>query len=237
MTVLHRMKYYVINLLSVSIILVPIAKADVDKVYHPYVELDTYEFETRIISLLDSELAANFSIYRFGFGKDLTDKLFVEFYLIGARNTSQNLEVEAYEIEALYQFTEQGEYWVDFGLLFEIERERESQEWEGNIGFLFEKEFGRWSAALNIHSQYIYEDDKEHGWDGSQSFQWRYRYSSTIEPGVEIYSDSKNIFIGPVLLGQIKLEHSQLNWEVGLVTELNHSTNESVLRALIEYEF
>jgi len=215
----------------------PTVKAEVDKVYHPYVEQGTYEFETRLISLLDSELAANFSVYRFGFGKDFADDLFVEFYLIGARDSSQNFEIEAYEIEALYQFTEQGEYWVDFGLLFEIERERESKEWEGNIGFLFEKEFGRWSAALNIQNKYVYEDDKEHGWDVSQALQWRYRYSPDIEPGVELYSDSHNLFVGPVILGQVKLDESKLNWEVGIVTDLNHSTNESILRALIEYEF
>jgi len=212
-------------------------KADVDKIYHPYVEADTYEFETRIISLLDSEVAANFSVYRFGFGKDVTDNLFVELYLIGARDTTQNLEVEAYEIEALYQFTEQGEYWLDFGLLFEIERERDSQEWEGNIGFLFEKEFGRWSATLNVHNKYLYQDDIEHEWDLNQSMQWRYRYSSGFEPGIELYADSNNLFIGPVILGQVRLDTSKLNWEVGIVTDVNHSSNESVLRALIELEF
>lgn len=228
---------FIFTIFIIGSVFITSIKADVDKVYHPYVELDTYEFETRIISLLDSELAASFSVYRFGFGKDITDKLFMELYLIGAKDTSQNIELEAYEIEALYQLTEQGEYWADFGLLFEIERERESQEWEGNLGFIVEKELGKWSATLNIQNHYLYESDERHDWKHSQSFQMRYRYSSSIEPGFEIYSDKNDFFIGPIILGQIKLNRSKLNWEVGIVQEINHSKNESVLRALMEYEF
>lgn len=226
-----------ILVICLSSVLVSFARADVDKVYHPYVEQDTYEFETRVISLLDSELAASFSIYRFGFGKDISESLFVEFYLIGARENSHNVEVEAYEIEALYQFTEQGEYWVDVGFLFEIERERNSKEWEGNFALLLEKEFGKWSAALNIHNQYLFEDDERHEWEFNQAFQLRYRYQSSFEPGFEIYSDKDNLYVGPVILGQIKLANSKLNWEVGVDMELNHSKSESVLRALFEWEF
>jgi len=211
--------------------------AEVDKIYHPYVEDDTWEFETRLLSFLDRELSASFSVYRFGLGKDISDDLFIEFYLIGARDTNQNVEIEAYEVEALYQFTEQGEYWIDFALLVEIERERESQEWEGNIGFIFEKEFGKWSATANFRNKYLYENDQRHSWVSSQALQWRYRYSPTIEPGVEIYSANDEIFIGPVLLGEIKLSRNKLNWEIGIVQELKQSENESILRGLIEYEF
>lgn len=211
--------------------------AEVDKVYHPYVEVDTYEFETRIISLLDSELAADFSVYRFGFGKDVTENLFLELYLIGNKNAEKNLEVEAFEIEALYQVTEQGEFWADFGLLFEVERERKSQEWEGNIGFIFEKELGQWSAAVNLQNLYEFKDNNRHAWKHSQAFQMRYRNSPSFEPGIELYSDKNDLFLGAVFLGQIKMQQSKFNWEVGLLREVNNADNESVLRALIEYEF
>jgi len=215
-------------------------KADgivVDKVYHPYVEQGTYEFETRLISQLDSELAANFSVYRFGFGKDVSENLFIEFYLIGAKDTDKNIEVEAYEIEALYQFTEQGEYWLDVGFLVEIERESDSKEWEGNFAVILEKEFGRWSSAINIHNQYLFEDDKTHEWEFSQSFQLRYRYTANIEPGFEIYFDNKSTFFGPVIMGEVTLDKSKLNWEIGILQKIENSKNDSVLRALIEYEF
>lgn len=213
------------------------ALAEVDKVYHPYVEADTYEIESRLISLLDSELSANLSIYRLGFGKDLLDNLFVEFYLIGAQDTSKNIDIEAFEVESLYQFTEQGEYWLDFAMLFEIEKELDSKEWEGNIGFIFEKEFGRWSATLNLQNRYLYEDDQQHDWVSSQAFQIRYRNSQLFEPGFEIYADNQDVFIGPVMLGVVKLERNKLNWEIGIVTEISHSSNDTILRAVVEYEF
>lgn len=217
--------------------MISVCHADVDKVYHPYVEQDTYEFEIRLISQLDSELAASFSLYRFGFGKDVNENLFIEFYLIGAKNSKQNLEVEAYEIEALYQATEQGEYWLDVGFLVEIERERESKEWEGNFALILEKEFGRWSSAINFHQQFIYENDKTHDWKFNQSFQLRYRYTAEVEPGIEIYTDNISTFIGPVLLGGFKLNKTKLNWEIGVLQNLESSNNKNVLRALIEYEF
>ncbi|MEP1742712.1 MAG: hypothetical protein ABJI60_20550 [Kangiellaceae bacterium] len=213
------------------------ANADVDKVYHPYVEADTYEFESRVISLLDSELAADFSIYRFGFGKDVNDKLFLELYLIGQKETDKNIEIEAVEIEVLYQATEQGEYWVDIGLLFEIEQERESQEWETNIGLLFEKEFGRWSTSLNLQNFYEFQDNKRHAWNHSQAFQLRYRNSASFEPGFEAYLDKEDIFVGVVFLGQFSFGQNKLIWEVGLLQEVNNRNDESVLRALVEYEF
>jgi len=213
------------------------ANADVDKVYHPYVEQDTYELESRLISLLDRELAASFSVYRFGFGKDISEDLFVELYLIGAKESDQKIELEAYEVEALYQLTEQGEYWLDAALLVEVERETDSENWEGNFALILEKEFGRWSAALNIHNQNQIGNDQKRDWQRSQAFQMRYRYSSQIEPGFEIYSDQNNFFVGPVILGQVNLDSSKLNWEVGIVKEFNHSGTDNVLRALLEYEF
>ena len=231
---MHHSKYL---FLLTCIFLCTTAKSDVDKVYHPYVEANTYEFETRIISLLDSELAADFSVYRFGFGKDVSENLFVELYLIGNKNTERKLEVEAFEIEALYQMTEQGEYWADFGLLFEIERERESQEWEGNIGFLFEKELGSWSAALNLQNLYEFEDNNRHAWKHSQAFQLRYRHSPNFEPGIEVYSDKNDLFVGGVILGQIRVAQNKFNWEIGILQEVNNNDNESVLRALLEFEF
>ena len=212
-------------------------RSEVDKVYHPYVELDTYEFEARLIGLLDRETASEVSIYRFGFGKDITERLFLEFYIIGAQESSQRFEVEAYEIEALYQLTEQGEYWADFGLLFEIEREKNTKEWEGNIALLIEKEFGIWSAALNFQNKFLYQDDMAHEWKSNQAFQLRYRSSPSFEPGLEIYSDKDSNYIGAVALGQIRLDHSKLNWEFGFLRGFNHLRDGNVVRALIEYEF
>lgn len=213
------------------------ANANVDKLYHPYVEYDTYEFETRIISLLDNEFSSDFSIYRFGFGKDVSERLFLELYLIGAQDSSSKVEIEAYEIEALYQMTEQGEYWIDVGLLFELENEAESNKWETSTGLLLEKEFGRWSGTFNLKAQYLFEDDTRHEWSANSALPFRYRYKALFEPGIEIFSSKDSFAIGPVFLGDIRLSKSKIHWEVGLLKEAKANGSDNILRALFEYEF
>lgn len=211
--------------------------ADVDKVYHPYVDANTYEVESRIISRLDSGLFTDLSVYRFGVGKSITDNFFAEIYLIGRKNSEQKIEFETYEIEALYQFTEQGEYDLDVALLVEIGRNSELNEWEGNFALVLEKEFSRWSATLNLHNRFLVVDEQHHDWEYSQTFQLRYRYSFDIEPGIEIYADNNEQFVGPVFLGKIKLIDNVFNWEVGVVKNINQSKNGTILRVLFEYEF
>lgn len=213
------------------------AFSPVDKVYHPYVEINTWEFETRAISPLTSELSTNFSIYRFGLGRDILDNLFVEFYIIGNKNHSDAIDIIAYEIEALYQWTEQGEYWLDAGLLFEIEQTSEESEWEGNIALLLEKEIGRWSVSLNMHQQYVFIDDEKSEWQNKQAFQYRYRYSSGFEPGLEIYTDREETYLGFVALGNIKQGLTNIGWEFGILSALSGDEGETILRLLLDIEF
>ena len=241
MLMIHRFRFKIFSLLCVislgSNILSGSAFSSVDKVYHPYVEINTWEFETRAIGPLTSELSTDFSIYRFGLGKDLLDNLFVEFYAIGNRNNSDTIDIQAYEIEALYQWTEQGEYWLDVGLLFELEKNIEKNEWEGNIALLLEKEIGRWSASLNLHQQYVFVDDRKHEWEVKQAFQTRYRYSSIFEPGIEIYTDQQDTYLGFVALGSFRQGLTKIGWEIGFLSAISHSEEDSLLRLLLEVEF
>ncbi len=229
-------------IISTSIILLfaafqCIAYSAVDKIYHPYVETNTWEVETRAISELDNELAANLSVYRLGIGKDITDNLFVEFYAIGNKDNSHTIDIKAYEIEVLYQHTEQGEHWADVGFLFEIEQKKENSEWEGNFAVLIEKEFGKWSATLNLHQQYVFINDQKHKWEFKQAFQYRYRYTPTLEPGIEVYIDQNDVFVGVILLGGNKLGHSKINWEIGLQQAISNTEEKTILRMLLEWEF
>ncbi|PHS11987.1 MAG: hypothetical protein COA86_18805 [Kangiella sp.] len=209
----------------------------VDKIYHPYVETNTWELETRAISELDNELAASLSVYRLGIGKDITENLFVEFYAIGNKDNSHTIDIKAYEIEVLYQYTEQGEYWADVGFLFEIEQKKQDNEWEGNFAVLIEKEFGKWSATLNLHQQFVFINDQKHEWEFKQALQYRYRYSPAIEPGFELYIDQNDVYLGAVLLGGNKLWHTSINWEVGLLQALSNTDQNLILRMSLETEF
>ena len=58
-------------------------------------------------------------VQRLGIGKSLTDRLFIEGYLIGEDNQNNDFRLQAFEVEALWQLTEQGEYDIDILLFLE----------------------------------------------------------------------------------------------------------------------
>jgi hypothetical protein len=119
----------------------------VNKVYHPYVTANEQEVEWRLFSHKESN--NNKLAQRFAYGQSLTDDVMLEFYLVGERDINDDFSLTSYELEARWMLTEQGEYWADWGLLFEIEKVQREKNWEVTSGLLVEKEFGRTSLTLN----------------------------------------------------------------------------------------
>ena len=213
--------------------------AVIDKIYHPYVQPLEQEFEFRTV-LQDEQPGRDdhMQLYRIGYGRSLTDRLFVEVYLIGERSDNEGFQIEAYELEALWQLTEQGEFSADWGLLFELEREKALNIWEFSTALLAEKEWGKWSSTANVNVTYEWGRDIENEIESSLGLQLRYRYSSGIEPGIEFYSGEDTRALGPVLLGQIKLGGKRkLKWELGAIFGLDADSPNQTLRLLTEIEF
>ncbi len=133
---MQKLKIFFILCIVISgYIYSPIAISDgtfVDKVYHPYVQPNEREIEWRWNIQKDSgnsegeRLKDNAQIHRVGYGQSLNEHWFGEIYLIGERNRDDDLDISAVELEALWQITEQGEYDEDWGLLFEVEHEKDS---------------------------------------------------------------------------------------------------------------
>ena len=97
----------------------------IDKIYHPYVQPGERELEFRaIVENNGDRPSGDERVYRLGYGQSFNDYWFGEVYLIGAKNDDEGLRLEAYELEALWQITEQGEFFADWGMLFELEKER-----------------------------------------------------------------------------------------------------------------
>ena len=63
--------------------------------------------------------------------------------MFGERDSQENFGLQAYEIEARWMLTEQGQYWADWGMLFELEKQHQIDNWEAKVGVLAEKEFGK----------------------------------------------------------------------------------------------
>jgi hypothetical protein len=203
----------------------------VDKVYHPYVQPLEREIEVRMVSADGEEF------YRLGLGKSLSDKLFVEAYLIG-KDDNNHLSLNAYEIEAKWQLTEQGEYAVDWGLMFELERVLHDDTWEISTSLLMEKEWGKWVAAANLSLIAEWGNEINNEFETALALQTRYRYSRHIEPAIEFYSSESGQAIGPVVMGDIRLGNAKkLHWEVGSIFGLGYKGPDNTWRLLMEYEF
>lgn len=213
--------------------------AQPDKVYHPYVEAFKTEIEFRGLYQLDGddERLDGKQSYYLALGRGFNERLFLEGYVIGKKRSGESLSVDGFELEALLQLTEQGEYWSDWGLLWELEREIDEGIWEVSLALLWEKEWGRWVTAANLFAAYEFGPKINNEFETEFKGQLKYRLSRLFEPAVELYMDENTRGIGPVLLGAPKLGRNKLKWELGLIFGFNRATADQNIRFLLEYEF
>lgn len=208
----------------------------VDKVYHPYVLPNEQEVEWRLFSHRESD--SNQLAQRFAYGRSVSENLMLEFYLVGERDSNDDFSLASYEIEARWMLTEQGEYWADWGLLFELEKEQQQKNWEITTGVLFEKEFGRTSLTLNAFLIYEWGNTIKSEFETEFRLKYRYRYLEQLQPAIELYSGENYLGIGPAMMGLQRFDgQKQLKWELGFITGLDSRSKGHMLRVAIEYEF
>jgi hypothetical protein len=177
-------------------------------------------------------------LYRLAYGQAIGERWFAEVYVVGENSDEGNFGIEAYELELQRQLTEQGEYWADWGLLFELERERDLDIWEFSTGLLAEKEWGRWSGTANLFLLHEWGEDIADETETRLGLQARYRYSPAFEPAVELYSGQDTRGIGPAVMGQVRLGgRRQLRWEAGAIFGVDSQSPDTTLRFLLEFEF
>ncbi|MFU8763113.1 MAG: hypothetical protein ACNA7T_01235 [Haliea sp.] len=212
----------------------------IDKIYHPYVNQLEWELEWRAVQQREDPATgeARYQTHKLGLGRAVTEYVFAEVYLIGEGSADRSLQVSAWEAEVLWQMSEQGEYLLDYGLLFELEKARGEDVWEYATTLLLERELGRFSATANVGVVYEWGDDIADELETTAALQARYRHSPLLEPALELYLGEDTRALGPVLLGMARLgERQALRWEAGIVWGLDHTTADYSVRALLEYEF
>lgn len=212
----------------------------IDKVYHPYVEPLEWELEWRMIAQNEQPLTGESrrQVHRLGFGRAVSEFVFAELYLIGKQSSDTEFTLAAYEFEVLWQVSEQGEYFVDYGLLFELEKEDDEDLWEYSTALLLEKEYGRYSVTANLGLTYEWGDAISNELETTLALQSRYRYSPGFEPALELYMGQDTLGLGPVFLGAQRLGIMKaLRWQLGIVFGLDNDTPDYTLRAVLEYEF
>ncbi len=213
--------------------------AVVDKVYSPYVEALEREIEYRAIIQNDTRDAVDgVQLHRLGYGMSWSDRWFSEFYLIGKKTNGNGLTVDAYELETKWQITEQGEYWADWGLLFELEAENNSDVWEYGTTLLVSKEQGRWVTTANMGLIYEWGSNIANEWETSLSVQGRYRLTRSFEPALEFYSGQDTLGIGPVFVGSVRAGgRKKVRWELGVIFSLDSVTAAQTYKGMLEFEF
>ncbi|MBA6398739.1 hypothetical protein [Colwellia sp. BRX10-4] len=208
----------------------------VDKVYHPYVLPNEKEVEWRLLSHQTEK--TNDLAQRFAYGQSVLDNLMVEFYIVGERDSDGNFGLSAYEIETRWMLTEQGQYWADWGMLFEFEKEHNKDSWEVTSGLLFEKEIGRTSLSINAFLIFEWGNDIKNEIEMEFRAQYRYRWLPQFQPAIELYSGEDYVGIGPAFMGIQRFDRQkQLKWELAFITGLNGESKDHILRAAIEFEF
>lgn len=217
----------------------PLHHNGVGRIYDPYVQAMEKELELRTIYQWDDNPAENRVIHqRIGYGFSISDRVFAEAYAIGTRFPDKPLNIEAYELEAKVQLTEQGEYNADWGLLVEYGREISQSIGELAVTLLGSRQWGNWVGTVNVGLEYEFGADITDEIDRFLNAQWRYRYMEALEPGLEFYADEFTRGIGPMLAGTVRGQGKRKwLWEAGVIAPLNDTTPDTTFRFLLEYEF
>lgn len=212
------------------------ASEGVDKVYHPYVLPFEREFEWRFSSRKNDD--GNALLQRIAYGQAISEYVTVEVYLVGERDEEDNFGLHSYEVETRWMLTDQGEYWADWGALFELEKGHEKDSWEVTAGLLAEKEFGRTSLTTNFLITQNWGNDASEKLQGEFRLKYRYRWIPEIQPAIEIYSSKDFLGIGPAFMGIKRFDgQQQLKWELGFIAGLNGDSSDHTLRFALEMEF
>ncbi|WP_206485428.1 hypothetical protein [Thalassotalea sp. G2M2-11] len=210
----------------------------VDKVYSPYVLPQEREIEWRLMSR-NSDAQGNQLGQRLGYGHSLSEYVTMEIYLVGERELgSDDFGLEGIEVEARWMLTEQGQYWADWGLLFEVEKAHTEDNWEVSSGVLVEKEFGKTSLTVNLFAIYEWGQSVANEWESEARVKLRYRYLPILQPAIELYAGEDFFGIGPAFQGIQRFHgQKQLKWEAAFISELSHSGKDHTFRFSVEYEF
>lgn len=134
--------------------------------------------------------------------------------------------------------TEQGRYWADLGMLFELEKEHQQDNWETSAAVLVEKEFGRTSLTMNLFAIFEWGEDLDAEWESEFRLKYRYRWLPQIQPAIELYMGEDYSGIGPAFMGIQRYDgQKQLKWEAGFIYEVSNSGTDKTFRLALEYEF
>ncbi|NIA27395.1 MAG: hypothetical protein GWP02_05005 [Desulfobulbaceae bacterium] len=211
----------------------------VDRIYEPYVQPLENEFEWRSIMQWDDGLGGP-QKHSFGIGRGWSERWATEVYVIGSRTNNESIAINAFELEARWQLTEQGEYAFDWGMVFELERETETvtNGWEMSATLVSAREIGRWTGIANISLIYEWGSQVNNEFETALRMQARYRFKESFEPAVELHMGQGTVALGPAVGGLVRLSPGKkLRWQAGVFLGLDERSPNQTVELRFEYEY
>ncbi len=223
-----------------GLLFAPAAIADgivVDRIYDPYVQPLETEVEWRSVLQSDDE-TQDLQIHSLGVGRSLSDRWAAEIYAVGSKTRTDDLDLDLYEFELKWQLTEQGEYALDWGAVFELERDTDDDTWEASASLLSARDFGRWTAIANVGLVYEWGSGVDNEFETELHVQARYRWQEAVEPAIELHMGQGTAALGPALTGLIRTSPGRkFRWEAGIFWALNNESPDQIVKLNLEYEF
>ena len=183
-----------------------------------------------------------------GFG--LKPWWFTEAALVFEREKGESLELEAFELENVFQLTETGRHAADFGLLLEIERPRDHAEgYEFVFGPLLQGDVGQFQLNGNllferhVHAATESETDLDYQW------QAKLRWRPELEPGLQGFGElgewdhwassrEQSHIWGPAVFGKLKLGgHQAVKYDAAFLVAASEAAPRKTFRFRVEFEY
>jgi len=216
-----------------------------DKVYRPIVEKGETEIEIRG-GYFDFHDGADEYAWVADFGYAFTSNWKSELVFEYEGETGEGAKPEAVEWENLIVLTQQGEHWVDVGLLIEVEHTFSSAPEEFKLGLLLEKEIGPTIADLNLVGVREFGDDASDETGLEYRWQLKWRGNEALEWGVQGFGnagtfehlgDDTEHSLGPALFGVQKLANgNKVSYDAAILGGLNAAAPDLTLRFNLEFE-
>ncbi len=189
--------------------------------------------------------------YALGLGYGVTTHWFTELTVHYGQRQGAGLQLRDVSWENILQLAEPGEWPVDIGLSFELERSHFSQDqFDMTAGMLLQKEFGFFQANLNLLLGHVIEGTEPTGTRVILQSQLKYRYSEPFEFGLQAFGNLSSYRatwapsaeqvhrIGPVALGKVRFGHERaLAYNAAFLFGTTDRSPDRTLRFQVEYEF
>lgn len=176
----------------------------------------------------------------------LSDRVMVETSGTWTKDPNAPMQFDSSEVEGRFQFAEQGEDWMDSGLLVAYAFPGRSQAPNDlEVKLLLEKNLGKFTTRANVGFEWeVGQYAKDGGPDYVFLASERYRLNYYLEPAIELQSDlgqhrslgrfdDQTHYLGPALYGHI-MPH--LKYEVAYLFGASEPAANSAARILLEYE-